>query len=464
MSSLGGSGSEVPLGDALFGAFARHAHDLVAVFDVSARCVYVSPSHRRALGYREEDLLGHGPLEFVHPADATDVQQAFETQIASGKAAPPVAFRCRHRDGSWRHLEASATNLLDDPTVKGIVVISRDVTERNEAERYALEQAALLEQVAGPAPLHETLTGVAGLVERWVSDARVAIVQRPGGRARFRVLAAPRVPAACVRAIEAVEYRPSAASTDSREFLVIDLDLEIAYPALRAALLAHGIRGLWARVLYRPEERSRLGALLLYRTCSRAPEGRERQVLDVAARAAALALVRTRSQARLTHQARQDPLTGLANRTELHDRLTRLPDEANGCGGVLYVDLDRFKVVNDEWGHAVGDAVLRRIASRLLTTVHPGDFAARGGDEFVLICPHLDSMQTARRLARRILRTICKPIVLDGRVLRVTASLGIALYHGGEPEKLLNDAKQHMGIPHFSGHLDAPHDPWSRLG
>ncbi len=137
----------------------------------------------------------------------------------------------------------------------------------------------------------------------------------------------------------------------------------------------------------------------------------------------------------LRHEATHDGLTGLPNRALLRDRLGRAlarrprPGEAGEVGvGVLYVDLDRFKVVNDSLGHAAGDALLVAVAGRLVGCVRAGDTVARlGGDEFALLLDGLGEASQAVRTAERVIRALEAPVRLDGHDVVVGASIGIAV-------------------------------------
>ncbi|MEU8817529.1 GGDEF domain-containing protein [Actinoplanes sp. NPDC048796] len=133
-----------------------------------------------------------------------------------------------------------------------------------------------------------------------------------------------------------------------------------------------------------------------------------------------------RTQAELAFQARHDPLTGLANRAVLTDRLGRLLPTADAPVSVLYLDLDGFKQINDEHGHEAGDAVLRVVSRRLSAAVRETDLVTRlGGDEFVLLCPAAPPAE-AVRLAERVLHDIAQPVTWNGLTLHVGASIGIA--------------------------------------
>lgn len=141
-------------------------------------------------------------------------------------------------------------------------------------------------------------------------------------------------------------------------------------------------------------------------------------------------------ESELTELALHDPLTGCANRLLLGDRLTVAFDRADregGWVGLMLIDLDHFKRVNDTHGHDVGDRLLVELGRRLNGAVRPGDTVARlGGDEFVVVCPGIAAAAELDRLADRILERIVQPFELDGLPLSVTASLGAALGGGAE--------------------------------
>jgi diguanylate cyclase (GGDEF)-like protein/PAS domain S-box-containing protein len=144
----------------------------------------------------------------------------------------------------------------------------------------------------------------------------------------------------------------------------------------------------------------------------------------------ATALGRLRDELRMRHEAVHDPLTGLANRTLLRDRLEHAlaRSEREGADtGVLFVDLDNFKQVNDAYGHARGDQVLVELARRLRSAVRPADTVARlGGDEFVVVCEEVDE-HSALALGQRLLEAIRLPLTVGGMPHGLSASIGVAL-------------------------------------
>ena len=159
---------------------------------------------------------------------------------------------------------------------------------------------------------------------------------------------------------------------------------------------------------------------------------------------------RKRAEEALAIQAVQDPLTGLANRVLLTDRLqqslVRLEREP-GRLAVLFLDLDRFKVINDSLGHAAGDALLVEVARRLREAGRRSDTVARfGGDEFVVLCDRVTASEDAAVIAARISRSLAEPFSHEGQTLHVSGSIGIAVTDDprATAEELLRDADAAM--------------------
>ena len=154
-------------------------------------------------------------------------------------------------------------------------------------------------------------------------------------------------------------------------------------------------------------------------------------------------------QARLAHQAMHDPLTGLANRALLIERIEHAIsrfDRTRGHLAVLFLDLDRFKVVNDSMGHDAGDQLLMEAAARLRDVMRPADTVARlGGDEFVLLVEDVADTRAAAAVAARVVATLSEPFTLRGNAAYVSASVGVALGAPGDvAQDVLRDADAAM--------------------
>src|SRR5919199_2950759 len=161
-----------------FQALVEHAQDWIVVLDAQAVISYASPSIERVLGYRPEERLGRPGLELLHPDDRPRVQAALADVLRRPGGTAQVEARLRHKDGSWRVFDAVGRNLLDEPSVRGLVVHARDITEqvRQRARREALLRVARCFALeTGPERLMRALLveaveltgGSFGLVARW---------------------------------------------------------------------------------------------------------------------------------------------------------------------------------------------------------------------------------------------------------------------------------------------------------
>ena len=159
---------------------------------------------------------------------------------------------------------------------------------------------------------------------------------------------------------------------------------------------------------------------------------------------------RKRMEAELERLALYDPLTGLPNRSLFADRLTHVLSrrDQQASTAVFFLDLDRFKRINDSLGHAAGDEVLREVARRLSAALRPEDTVARfGGDEFTILCESLGGVLEAVSVADRLQRPLAEPIRIGAAELRLSASIGVALAEPGEPvdvERMVEDADAAM--------------------
>jgi len=159
---------------------------------------------------------------------------------------------------------------------------------------------------------------------------------------------------------------------------------------------------------------------------------------------------RKEAEARIHFLAHHDTLTGLPNRVLLLDRLEFILASARRRGtkaGILFIDLDNFKTVNDSLGHAAGDALLRVVARRIEETLRAVDVVARlGGDEFLVVLPDLESEQAPVAVAEKLLAVIGEPVLLEGQTIAVSPSIGIAVFprDGGSPDVLIRNADAAM--------------------
>lgn len=193
-----------------------------------------------------------------------------------------------------------------------------------------------------------------------------------------------------------------------------------------------------------------LGTLFVGLSLESMPCGIEAETLQMGAGLATLAIETRRMNSELRHRSEFDLLTDIHNRFSIERYIELQIDEMRGNAGVfglIYIDLDDFKQVNDQFGHQIGDQFLQEVASRMKRQLRPKDMLARlGGDEFAVLVPVVKSREDVQEIAERLERCLDKTMLLGGCVLQAAASVGIALYpeDGGTRDELLSFADTAM--------------------
>jgi diguanylate cyclase (GGDEF)-like protein len=321
----------------------------------------------------------------------------------------PVAVTYRRADGSLRHSALWARNHLDDPDVAALVC-----TFVPEDTSGGL--AAALASVAEGDDVDDTLALLSAALRGNPFEARGCWLVRDGSGRRLAG------DADLIDATRAALAQPGDWWRATRGAGLVTCDDTRHGDEYDRLLSAAGIVAWWALPCQGSDDAD--AAILVLRTELGPMSPLQHEQLEQLATTAGLAFQRAALQARLAHAAFHDPLTGLANRGRFFQRAD---SELEAGAALLYVDLDRFKPVNDRLGHTAGDLVLVTVADRIRRAVRPSDRITRfGGDEFVVECAGVATDDEAVVIAERIIAAIQEPILLDLAEIRIGASVGIA--------------------------------------
>jgi len=345
--------------------------DAVVVTGPNGRIRLVNAVAEELFGYRRDELIGE-PVQILWAERARErytrnMQLYFDTEH-------PVRFSTevwgRRRDGS-EFVGEMSWGIVQTNNGPLLLAVGRDVSRHHAAEARS--------------------RGVASVAERALAAAGLAEL-----------------------AEEAVDVMRAALPLTGAAVVLRDGSIPASVGAVRTMSVRVPI-GAAGEVLVAP---------------ARDLDEDELDLVSAMAGVLATALARMHSDERMRHEAVHDALTGLANRTLLHDRLEHALARSNREAlqtAVLFIDLDNFKQINDTYGHAIGDIVLVEFANRLRAAVRPGDTVARfGGDEFVIICEDIDE-GAALAVAKRLEESIQHPIQGGGAEHRLSASIGISL-------------------------------------
>jgi diguanylate cyclase (GGDEF)-like protein/PAS domain S-box-containing protein len=444
--------------EARFRAFVQHASDAVGVIDRQGRFSYLSPTASEVLGYPPEAFLGNDVGHLLHSDDFDRALDVLTRVSQRPLASEDVVLRVRYADGTWHWIETTFTNQLDEPAVHGIVGNFRDITERTRAEAFAARETEVLQLVLHGRPIAEVCDRLLRAVEDYFGDSSASIRLVDADTGDLRRIASPSLPQEYTDAIdiELSGMMHDAVDLYHMQFepvFISDLAGDDRYPAiqeLRSLAVSYGLRAFWSMPIRSPDDTQALGLLVIYVHSARAPSEAERMMMERVRNLVGIALDRAAHTKQLGRLALHDTLTDLPNRALAVERLDaaleRLHDR-DAVVAVLFLDLDRFKVVNDGLGHDTGDELLVAVGRRLAGSVRRNDTVARfGGDEFVVICEDLSDVHQVEEVADRAIRAFADPFELERSEVVVTASIGIAITRRASDRaaSLLRDADAAM--------------------
>jgi len=362
---------------AQYEAVLQESSDIVAVLNDDHTVRWVSDSSQRILGIDGWDMLRATPGSLMHPDDTGVLDWALgQARLHPGVPVGPAEFRVRHRDGTWRNLTTLITDLRHVPGIAGILLAASDTTRNRWNEGLIASHAKALDLIARFAPLEAVLHELVASLEA-LSAPSLRCGVRWGGPS---------------------EPGDELSGPHDRSYSLEDTD---------------------GRTVGRLVVSGPLAAFT--------DEGE--QVIAQTVQLARIAVERSTAADLLAYQATHDRLTGLPNRL----RFEQLTAAAIGNGGaadgyvaVMYLDLDRFKLVNDSCGHPVGDHVLIEATRRIQSCLAPGEIAARiGGDEFLVLMPAVTDLAEVLDRTERLRTAVSAPYAVGAGEVELTVSIGI---------------------------------------
>ena len=381
--------------------------------------IYFSPRWKEMLGYSDHELSNNFATwkDRVHPDDLEKTLLDVQNNIDGKTKHYENIHRLRHKDGHWIWIFDKGKTIYSD-SGKAIRMIGThtDITSEKEMQLKFAHQAQIIEQI------HDAVlsTDLQGNLISWNRGAELLFGYQKDeiiskNIKMFHLKEDWEIAKKNLDSIlENAEYE--------EEFRLITKSKKIIYAHLSLSQLK--------------DENGKLIGLVGY-------------VRDITERAKAMKKLEKQKNM-LHHQAYHDALTGLPNRLLFQDRLQQSIEKAKRSKtkiALFFIDLDRFKEINDTLGHETGDEVLKIVTSRLKLVIRKEDTLARlGGDEFIIIIEQLPHEQSATLMAEKILNSLKEPIIIDSHTLYVSSSIGISLYpqDGNEYTHLLKYADTAM--------------------
>lgn len=419
--------------------------DAVCVVDREGHFLFVSAASEQIFGYKPEEMIGRAVIDFVHPGDRERTLQAVN-EILEGDLKPYFENRYVRKDGKIARIMWSA-RWSESQQIR--VAVARDVTERKRAESMQTAIYAISEAANAPGDVDALFQRIHEVVDDLLlaTNFIVALYDAENDEISFPYQAHPYSEASIPQTLKS--HTLTAQVIRAGQPLLLTPETAASVLSQLDAVVSPDVLN-WLGVPL--ESASGIsGALVVLSSADGVHfTERDRNLLQFVAVQVVAALERKRMHSRLEHMALHDQLTDLPNRTLFLDRLqtalTKARREQTRLA-VLFLDLDKFKQVNDTHGHTVGDYLLQDVARRLTRCARESDTVGRiGGDEFIMLVDSIKRFEDAAIVTGKISVTLSEPYKLAKVTLQITPSIGVAVYpeNGEDAHELIRYADNAM--------------------
>gem|GEM_PF-1046113 len=426
---------------------------------------YVSPQIERILGYTPEEWMADPTMWYrsIHPDDREHALAFEDERLIGLDIHPPAEYRLRARDGRYVWIYERAKLVRNDEGVPQWHGVMQDISALKAAEaevEMKAQQQLLVARLGEMAVRGEEPDSLLRYAVEWLGRLDGVLEASIWEQENYKALHL------CHRSgalgwSNSLPYDPD--QYPDSHLTQGDVVLVPSWaddPRLQrfTPYLPGSVRSSMFAPIMGPLEQ--FGVIIVHSAKISAFDEQDGNFLRATANVLGNSIERSRTDQSLHHRLNHDPLTDLPNRQLFTRRLAEAIDEAgarDGIVGLLFLDIDHFKLINDGIGHHAGDDLLREIAPRLAASVLRGDTVARfGGDEFGIVLASIKSTEEAQEVARRTLENLSKPIPVAGTERFVTASIGVSTYQPSreEPksaEDLIREADAAMYLAKESG-------------
>jgi diguanylate cyclase (GGDEF)-like protein/PAS domain S-box-containing protein len=435
-----------------FRLIAENVGDLVGLVDTQGLRIYSSPSYR-ALFKADEIRPDTDSFKQVHPDDRARVREIFDETVRTG-VGQRTEFRFLLKDGSVRHIESEGRVIRDAAGhVTKVVLVSRDVSERKRAEQREKMEHAVTRVLAESETLAEAIPRIVQTICEtlsWDCGARWSMDERRKAICCVETWSVPgKAVTQFISEVRKLTFQPSNKGLVRQVWVsgtphwIPDVSREESFERAQLAAKA-GLHGAFAFPILAGNVT--LAVLEFFSSEIRSPDPSLLQMVRVIGSQIGQFMARKQAEENLLYVATHDTLTGLPNRYMFNQRFAHALQNAQRYRktmALLFLDLDRFKFINDTLGHPFGDRLLQEVAGRLRLCLRESDTIARfGGDEFVALIEDFAAPGDVVSVAQKVLHALRWPFMLEGETSHITASVGISLYpnDGADLASLLKNA------------------------
>lgn len=424
-------------------------HDGCYALDMDGNFIIFNEESVAITGYTTDEAMEMNFVSIIHDDYVEETIKHFKS-VTRGERERFETVILRKGTGERVNLMITAVPIKVGDEILGIVGCAQDITEKKELEAMVRGQNRILKMMAKGAGFQEVLDEIVFFIESFTDGAHCSILIADQEGMKLHHGSSPHLPPVYNAAVDGMPIGPTAGSCGTAAFfkksvVVTDIENDTLWEHYRELALPYDLKACWSSPVFDDDQRV-IGTFGMYYCRTRSPREKDRKIIEKATDLTSLVIQHYRAKEKIDFMAYHDALTGLANRRRFDERVQNAIAETNleqeEKMSLMFLDLDRFKYVNDSLGHSIGDRLLVHVSDKLKDCLGDGDlFSRQGGDEFTILLEHT-TKEKAEAVARNILKALEEPFVIDGTDIFISTSIGMSFYpdDGEEVDMLLSKA------------------------
>ncbi|MFC4324212.1 bifunctional diguanylate cyclase/phosphodiesterase [Litchfieldia salsa] len=400
-------------------------------------------------GYTSEEATKMSFVSIIDDEYVDTSMNYFNKVLAGNRVKFEMAMR--HKNGKKIELSVTSVPLFDhEGQICGIVGMAKEITEQKKLETLLAGQNQVLEMIAKGSKFTDVLASIIFLIESVSEESLCSILLVDKTGERLVHGSSPNLPDKYSTYINGIYIGPNAGSCgvaahSKRTVIVSDIATDPLWSDYKEIALQYGLRASWSSPVF-DNQQEVLGVFAMYYKYPSVPTERDKELINEATHLTSLAIQHYKAEETINYMAFHDDLTNLPNRRlfseKVKEAISRHKDGNGRMLALMYLDLDRFKLINDSLGHNVGDALLKEVAYRVRKCLRDTDIVSRqAGDEFTILLQDILKIEVSS-IAQHIIESLAKPFMVKGHEIFITPSIGISFYpvDGGDVDDLITKA------------------------
>ncbi len=402
---------------------------------INGEFLLVNHAAEMLTGYSKEEFIKFSYLDLIDKRLIENTLKRMERLLNGQVENTDIIIR--NKQGESIEISLVVLPIYSGDKTIGIIGVAKDVTKKNYIESLVKEQNKILKMIVNGTKYTLILDEIVSIVEKFSPDCLCSVMIADQETNKLYTASSPKLPDEFINVINGIPIAPNAGSCGSAAYckqpvIVEDISTNSLWMEYRDIALKHGLHACWSTPVY-DSNNDVIGCFAIYHRKPTAPSDINIKLIEEATYLTSLVIQRGMAEEKIQRLAYHDDLTGLPNRRVFAESLKVAiagfkPISNNRHLALLFMDLDRFKVINDTLGHHIGDELLKVFADRLKKNLgNSGIVSRQGGDEFILLLENITEEEVIAK-ANKVIDILSSPFLIGGHEIFITPSIGISMH------------------------------------